>query len=245
MLGMLSTAMAGMNTFDMAMLGVNAIGAVTGLLGLGNKSQYKTQKNIAKAKMKQLEAQKEIAKMTTEYNVKNAKESYYTNFGRLNSEYAGTRFELNNQITDIYDNFVGFLGSDIGIQKGEILQRKQNYLEAEAKSNLIKINDSQKQDLQALSKENIQTLLGYGQDYYNQLTGVQNAELDVIAAQANAKNQLKANQLGSIQSMLGSVMNMGQIASKAYERERLYGTMNNVPTFESNFTGLKLEKFGL
>lgn len=245
MLGMLSTAIAGMNTFDMAMLGVNAIGAVTGLLGLGNKSQYKTQKNIAKAKMKQLEAQKEIAKMTTKYNVKNAKESYYTNFGRLNSDYAGTRFELNNQITDIYDNFVGFLGSDTGIQKGEILQRKQNYLEAEAKSNLIKINDSQKQDLQALSKENIQTLLGYGQDYYNQLTGVQNAELDVIAAQANAKNQLKANQLGSIQSMLGSVMNMGQIASKAYEKERLYGTMNNVPTFESNFTGLKLEKFGL
>ena len=41
MLDMLSTAMAGMNTFDMAMLGVNAIGAVTGLLGLGNKSQYK------------------------------------------------------------------------------------------------------------------------------------------------------------------------------------------------------------
>lgn len=245
MLGMLSTAMAGMNKFDMAMLGVNAIGAVTGLLGLGNKSQYKTQKNIAKAKMKQLEAQKEIAKMTTEYNVENAKESYYTNFGRLNSDYAGTRFELNNQITDIYDNFVGFLGSDTGIQKGEILQRKQNYLEAEAKSNLIKINDSQKQDLQALSKENIQTLLGYGQEYYNQLTGVQNAELDVIAAQANAKNQLKANQLGSIQSMLGSVMNMGQIASKAYERERLYGTTSNVPTFESNFTGLKLEKFGL
>ena len=245
MLDMLSTAMAGMNKFDMAMLGVNAIGAVTGLLGLGDKSQYKTQKNIAKAKMKQLEAQKEIAKMTTKYNVKNAKESYYTNFGRLNSEYAGTRFELNNQITDIYDNFVGFLGSDTGIQKGEILQRKQNYLEAEAKSNLIKINDSQKQDLQALSKENIQTLLGYGQDYYNQLTGVQNVELDVIAAQANAKNQLKANQLGSIQSMLGSVMNMGQIASKAYERERLYGTMNNAPTFESNFTGLKLEKFGL
>lgn len=245
MLAMLGTAMAGMNAFDMAMMGVNALGAVTGLLGLGNNSQYKNQKKILNAKMKQLDTQREILKMTTEYNVENAKESYYTNFGRMNSEYAGARFSLNNQVSSAYDSMVTSMGSNSGINRAETLARKSSYLDAAAKDSAIRLNDEQVQQLTSLSKENIQTLLGYGQNYYSQLSGIENAELGVMADYENLKNQKKASQLGSIQSILGSVMNMGGIASKAYERERMYGMMQETPTFESNFTGLKLEKFGL
>ncbi len=245
MIELLAGAMAGANTFDMAMMGVNAVGAVAGLFGLGNKSKYKSQKKILDAKMKQLDTQKDILNMTTEYNVNNAKESYYTNFGRMNSEYAGTRFSLSNQIESAYDSMIMSMGNNSGIDKSEILARKADYLNDTSKDAEIRLNDEQIQQLTSLSKDNIQTLIGYEQNYYSQLSGISNAELGVMAEYQNLENSKKANQLGSIQSALGNIMNIGQIASKSYERNKLYGSSSDIPTFESNFTGLKLEKFGL
>ena len=124
----IASVFAGASKFDLAMMGINAVSAVTGLLGSGNKSQAKAQKKVVKAKMAQLESQKEIAKMTTEYNIGQINESFLENFGRMNSEYAKAHSGLTESYQNAFDSMVISMGSNCGIDRSESIKRREQRL---------------------------------------------------------------------------------------------------------------------
>ena len=218
----IASVFAGASKFDLAMMGVNAFSAVTGLLGKGNKSQAKAQKKAVKAKMAQLESQKEIAKMTTEYNIGQINESFLENFGRMNSEYAKAHSGLTESYQNAYDSMVISMGSDCGIDRSESIKRREQCLSDTIKTAGLDLSEKQRQDLMSLSKNTMQSIMGQTQNYYDTITNIDNNELNLQAELINIENKRKANQLSGLQDVLSSISNIGDIAVKSYENYKSY-----------------------
>ena len=218
----IASVFAGASKFDLAMMGVNAFSAVTGLLGKGNKSQAKAQKKAVKAKMAQLESQKEIAKMTTEYNIGQINESFLENFGRMNSEYAKAHSGLTESYQNAFDSMVISMGSNCGIDRSESIKRREQRLSDTIKTAGLDLSEKQKQDLMSLSKNTMQSIMGQTQNYYDTITNIDNNELNLQAELINIENKRKANQLSGLQDVLSSISNIGDIAVKSYENYKSY-----------------------
>ena len=218
----IASVFAGASKFDLAMMGVNAFSAVTGLLGKGNKSQAKAQKKVVKAKMAQLESQKEIAKMTTEFNVEQINESFLENFGRMNSEYARAHSGLAESYQNTYDSMIISMGHNSGIDRSESIKRREQYLSDTIKTAGLNLSENQKQDLMSLSKNTMQSIMGQTQNYYDTITNIDNNELNLQAELINIENKRKANQLSGLQDVLSSISNIGDIAVKSYENYKSY-----------------------
>ena len=218
----IASVIAGASKFDLAMMGVNAFSAVTGLLGKGNKSQAKAQKKVVKAKMAQLESQKEIAKMTTEFNVEQINESFLENFGRMNSEYAKAHSGLTESYQNAFDSMVISMGSNCGIDRSESIKRREQRLSDTIKTAGLDLSEKQKQDLMSLSKNTMQSIMGQTQNYYDTITNIDNNELNLQAELINIENKRKANQLSGLQDVLSSISNIGDIAVKSYENYKSY-----------------------
>ena len=218
----IASVFAGASKFDLAMMGINAVSAVTGLLGSGNKSQAKAQKKVVKAKMAQLESQKEIAKMTTEYNVGQINESFLENFGRMNNEYARAHSGLAESYQNAYDSMIISMGHNSGIDRSESIKRREQYLSDAIKTAGLNLSENQKQDLMSLSKNTMQSIMGQTQNYYDTITNLDNSELNLQAELINIENKRKANQLSGLQDVLNSITNIGDIAVKSYENYKSY-----------------------
>ena len=218
----IASVFAGASKFDLAMMGVNAFSAVTGLLGKGNKSQAKAQKKAVKAKMAQLESQKEIAKMTTEYNIGQINESFLENFGRMNSEYAKAHSGLTESYQNAFDSMVISMGSNCGIDRSESIKRREQRLSDTIKTAGLDLSEKQRQDLMSLSKNTMQSIMGQTQNYYDTITNIDNNELNLQAELINIENKRKANQLSGLQDVLSSISNIGDIAVKSYENYKSY-----------------------
>ncbi len=218
----IASVIAGASKFDLAMMGVNAFSAVTGLLGKGNKSQAKAQKKAVKAKMAQLESQKEIAKMTTEFNVEQINESFLENFGRMNSEYAKAHSGLTESYQNAFDSMVISMGSNCGIDRSESIKRREQRLSDTIKTAGLDLSEKQRQDLMSLSKNTMQSIMGQTQNYYDTITNIDNNELNLQAELINIENKRKANQLSGLQDVLSSISNIGDIAVKSYENYKSY-----------------------
>lgn len=218
----IASVFAGASKFDLAMMGINAVSAVTGLLGKGNKSQAKAQKKVVKAKMAQLESQKEIAKMTTEFNVEQINESFLENFGRMNSEYAKAHSGLTESYQNAFDSMVISMGSNCGIDRSESIKRREQRLSDTIKTAGLDLSEKQKQDLMSLSKNTMQSIMGQTQNYYDTITNIDNNELNLQAELINIENKRKANQLSGLQDVLSSISNIGDIAVKSYENYKSY-----------------------
>ena len=218
----IASVFAGASKFDLAMMGINAVSAVTGLLGKGNKSQAKAQKKVVKAKMAQLESQKEIAKMTTEFNVEQINESFLENFGRMNSEYAKAHSGLTESYQNAFDSMVISMGSNCGIDRSESIKRREQRLSDTIKTAGLDLSEKQKQDLMSLSKNTMQSIMGQTQNYYDTITNLDNSELNLQAELINIENKRKVNQLSGLQDVLNSITNIGDIAVKSYENYKSY-----------------------
>ena len=218
----IASVFAGASKFDLAMMGINAVSAVTGLLGKGNKSQAKAQKKVVKAKMAQLESQKEIAKMTTEYNIGQINESFLENFGRMNSEYAKAHSGLTESYQNAFDSMVISMGSNCGIDRSESIKRREQRLSDTIKTAGLDLSEKQKQDLMSLSKNTMQSIMGQTQNYYDTITNIDNNELNLQAELINIENKRKANQFSGLQDVLSSISNIGDIAVKSYENYKSY-----------------------
>ena len=218
----IASVFAGASKFDLAMMGVNAFSAVTGLLGKGNKSQAKAQKKVVKAKMAQLESQKEIAKMTTEYNIGQINESFLENFGRMNNEYARAHSGLTESYQNAYDSMIISMGHNSGIDRSESIKRHEQYLSDTIKTVGLNLSENQKQDLMSLSKNTMQSIMGQTQNYYDTITNLDNSELNLQAELINIENKRKANQLSGLKDVLNSVADIGDIAVKSYENYKSY-----------------------
>ena len=218
----IASVFAGASKFDLAMMGINAVSAVTGLLGSGNKSQAKAQKKVVKAKMAQLESQKEIAKMTTEYNIGQINESFLENFGRMNSEYARAHSGLTESYQNAYDSMIISMGHNSGIDRSESIKRREQYLSDTIKTAGLNLSENQKQDLMSLSKNTMQSIMGQTQNYYDTITNLDNSELNLQTELINIENKRKANQLSGLQDVLNSITNIGDIAVKSYENYKSY-----------------------
>ena len=218
----IASVFAGASKFDLAMMGINAVSAVTGLLGSGNKSQAKVQKKAVKAKMAQLESQKEIAKMTTEYNIGQINESFLENFGRMNSEYARAHSGLAESYQNTYDSMIISMGHNSGIDRSESIKRREQYLSDTIKTAGLNLSENQKQDLMSLSKNTMQSIMGQTQNYYDTTTNLDNSELNLQAELINIENKRKVNQLSGLQDVLNSITNVGDIAVKSYENYKSY-----------------------
>lgn len=218
----IASVFAGASKFDLAMMGINAVSAVTGLLGSGNKSQAKAQKKAVKAKMAQLESQKEIAKMTTEYNIGQINESFLENFGRMNSEYARAHSGLAESYQNTYDSMIISMGHNSGIDRSESIKRREQYLSDTIKTAGLNLSENQKQDLMSLSKNTMQSIMGQTQNYYDTITNLDNSELNLQAELINIENKRKANQLSGLKDVLNSVADIGDIAVKSYENYKSY-----------------------
>ena len=218
----IASVFAGASKFDLAMMGINAVSAVTGLLGSGNKSQAKAQKKAVNAKMAQLESQKEIAKMTTEYNIGQINESFLENFGRMNSEYAKAHSGLTESYQNAYDSMIISMGNNSGIDRSESIKRREQYLSDAIKTAGLNLSENQKQDLMSLSKNTMQSIMGQTQNYYDTITNLDNSELNLQAELINIENKRKANQLSGLQDVLNSITNIGDIAVKSYENYKSY-----------------------
>lgn len=224
MLGLttIASVFAGASKFDLAMMGVNAFSAVTGLLGGGNKSQAKAQKRMVQSKMAQLKNQKEMAKMTADYNIKEINESYLENFGRMNSEYAMAHSGLTESYQDSYDSMIISMGRSSGIDRTESIKRREQYLSDTMKAAGLQLSEKQKQDLMSLIKGTMQAIMGQAQNYFDTLTNIDNSQLNLQAELINIENKRKANQLSGLKDVLSSVANIGDIALKSYENYQMY-----------------------
>ena len=252
MLGLttIASVFAGASKFDLAMMGVNAAGAISGFLGRGNKSQAKAQKKIVKAKMAQLESQKEIAKITTDYNIEQINESFLENFGRMNNEYAKAHSGLTESYQNAYDSMIISMGHNSGIDRSESIKRREQYLSDTIKTAGLNLSENQKQDLMSLSKNTMQSIMGQTQNYYDTITNLDNSELNLQAELINIENRRKANQLSGLQDVLNSITNIGDIAVKSYENYQLYNedilgkdtqaTLNDLFDFEFKDMDLSL-----
>ena len=251
MLGLttIASVFSGASKFDLAMMGVNAVGAITGLLGSGNKSQAKAQKKIVKAKMAQLETQKEVAKMTTDFNIKQINESFLENFGRMNSEYATAHSGLTESYQNAYDSMVISMGHNSGIDRSESVKRREQYLSDTIKTAGLELSENQKKDLMSLSKNTMQSIMGQTQNYYDTITNLENSELKLQAELVNIENKRKANQLSGLQDVLNSITSIGEIAVKSYENYQMYNndlgkdtqqTLNDLYNFEFKDMDLSL-----
>ena len=218
----IASVFAGASKFDLAMMGINAVSAVTGLLGSGNKSQAKAQKKAVKAKMAQLKSQKEIAKMTTEFNIEQINESFLENFGRMNSEYTRAHSGLTESYQNAYDSMIVSMGHNSGIDRSESIKRQEQYLSDTIKTVGLNLSENQKQDLMSLSKNTMQSIMGQTQNYYDTTTNLDNSELNLQAELINIENKRKANQLSGLQDVLSSISNIGDIAVKSYENYKSY-----------------------